>query len=306
MLALGAARRLPGRAGETKVAACAGRRHRRSYVARLAFAPYRHRAATELTIAGVWQRRLPRCARRLPATSTTLAALYEASYGELPLVECAPRRTGAPGWPQNRRRWRWRIVVAGWWPTPRSRRRSRWRAACRRGTPPTRARRAGYALRWQRIRGRRGAAHRPAALAAHLVGTGRAPAGRHGADPCRAGQRGCALAGVVDLPPCLRRWCPRSSGGCIILKVGSRYAGWAATCASRSATERITLACYSGQRDLTIDGSRPADLRAAPSRAARTCTAAPGYRSAADLRATGSLACDDTALGLIDVLFPCC
>ena len=28
------------------------------------------------------------------------------------------------------------------------------------------------------------------------------------------------------------------------------------------------------------------------------------YRAAADLRATGGLACDDTALGLIDALFP--
>jgi hypothetical protein len=29
-----------------------------------------------------------------------------------------------------------------------------------------------------------------------------------------------------------------------------------------------------------------------------------GYRSCADLRATRDLACDDTALGLLDVLFP--
>ncbi len=35
---------------------------------------------------------------------------------------------------------------------------------------------------------------------AHLVGAGRAPAGRRGADPCRA-RGGMALAGVVDLPP---------------------------------------------------------------------------------------------------------
>jgi hypothetical protein len=68
-------------------------------------------------------------------------------------------------------------------------------------------------------------------------------------------------------------------------------------------TERITLAFAEG-RATVIDGSRPADLRLRQITLPALAQLCLGYRVAADLRATGGLACDDSALGLLDVLFP--
>ena len=53
-----------------------------------------------------------------------------------------------------------------------------------------------------------------------------------------------------------------------------------------------------------IDGSRPADLRLRQITLPALAQLCLGYRAAADLRATGGLACDDSALGLLDALFP--
>jgi hypothetical protein len=53
-----------------------------------------------------------------------------------------------------------------------------------------------------------------------------------------------------------------------------------------------------------IDGSRPADLRLRQVTLPGLAQLLLGYRAAADLRASGDLACDDSALGLLDALFP--
>ena len=107
------------------------------------------------------------------------------------------------------------------------------------------------------------------------------------------------LAGVVDLPLLLEALVPEFERRL----ARSRYAGWSGHLRIEIETERITLAFAEG-RATVIDGSRPADLRlrqvALPA-LAQLCL---GYRVAADLRATGGLACDDSALGLLDVLFP--
>jgi hypothetical protein len=115
--------------------------------------------------------------------------------------------------------------------------------------------------------------------------------------PAHAGR--VALAGVVDLVGMLEALTPEIERRL----ARSRYAGWSGNLRIEIATERITLALESG-RAAVIDGSRPADVRlrqlALPA-LAQLCL---GYRAASDLRATGGLACDDSALGLIDALFP--
>jgi predicted N-acetyltransferase YhbS/ribosomal protein S18 acetylase RimI-like enzyme len=111
--------------------------------------------------------------------------------------------------------------------------------------------------------------------------------------------RHASLAGVVDLPGMLEALAPEFERRLAV----SRYAGWSGNLRVEIETERITLALDTG-RAAVIDGSRPTDVRlrqvALPA-LAQLCL---GYRAAADLRATGGLACDDSALGLIDALFP--
>jgi predicted N-acetyltransferase YhbS len=108
-----------------------------------------------------------------------------------------------------------------------------------------------------------------------------------------------ALAGVVDLPGMLEALAPEFERRL----AGSRYAGWSGNLRVEIETERVTLALAAG-RAMVIDGSRPADVRlrrvALPA-LAQLCL---GYRAAADLRATGGLDCDDSTLGLLDALFP--
>jgi hypothetical protein len=107
------------------------------------------------------------------------------------------------------------------------------------------------------------------------------------------------LAGVVDLPLMLEMLSHEFERRL----ARSRYAGWSGNLRVELETERITLALAEGRVEV-IDGSRPADLRlrqvALPA-LAQLCL---GYRAAADLRATGGLSCDDSALGLLDALFP--
>jgi hypothetical protein len=108
-----------------------------------------------------------------------------------------------------------------------------------------------------------------------------------------------ALAGVVDLPGILEALVPEFERRL----ANSRYAGWSGNLRVEIETERITVALADGHATV-IDGSRPADVRlrqiALPA-LAQLCL---GYRAVADLRATDGLACDDSALGLLDVLFP--
>ncbi|MFN8503194.1 sterol carrier protein domain-containing protein [Kouleothrix sp.] len=107
-----------------------------------------------------------------------------------------------------------------------------------------------------------------------------------------------ALAGVVDLPGLLAALAPELERRL----AASRYSGWGGSLRIELEAERVTLAFEHG-RATVFDGTRPADVRlrqvALPA-LAQLCL---GYRSAADLRATGELACDDAALGLIDALF---
>lgn len=107
------------------------------------------------------------------------------------------------------------------------------------------------------------------------------------------------IAGVVDLPLLLEALAPEFERRL----AGSRYTGWSGNLRLEIETERITLAFAEG-RATVIDGSRPADLRLRQVTLPALAQLCLGYRVAADLRATGGLACDDSALGLLDALFP--
>jgi hypothetical protein len=135
-------------------------------------------------------------------------------------------------------------------------------------------------------------AHVVARAALHLGG-----AARIAATPDEAGD--APLAGVVDLPGTLEALAPEFERRL----AASRYAGWSGNLRIEIATERITLAFAEG-RPAVIDGSRPADVRLRQVTLPALAQLCLGYRAAADLRATGGLACDDAALGLIDALFP--
>jgi hypothetical protein len=108
-----------------------------------------------------------------------------------------------------------------------------------------------------------------------------------------------ALAGVVDLPLLLAALAPEFERRL----ARSRYAGWSGNLRVEIETERITLALAAGHATV-IDGSRPADLRLRQVSLSGLVQLLLGYRAAADLRASGDLACDDSALGLLDALFP--
>lgn len=107
------------------------------------------------------------------------------------------------------------------------------------------------------------------------------------------------LTGVVDLPLLLEALVPEFDQRL----TRSRYAGWSGNLRLEIDTERITLAFATGHATV-IDGSRPADLRLRQITLPALAQLCLGYRVAADLRATGGLACDDAALGLLDALFP--
>lgn len=107
------------------------------------------------------------------------------------------------------------------------------------------------------------------------------------------------LAGVVDLPLLLEALVPEFERRL----AHSRYAGWSGNLRLEIDTERITLAFADGGATV-IDGSRPADLRLRQITLPALAQLCLGYRVAADLRASGGLACDDSALGLLDALFP--
>jgi hypothetical protein len=107
------------------------------------------------------------------------------------------------------------------------------------------------------------------------------------------------LAGVVDLPLLLEALAPELERR---LK-HSRYAGWSGNLRLELETERIVVAFADGRASV-IDGSRPADLRLRRMDLPALAQLCLGYRAVADLRATGGLDCDESALGLLDALFP--
>jgi hypothetical protein len=267
-------------------------------LAALGFAPYRFDGAVELDAATA----APAPSLR-PASEDDLedlAALYQVSYASLPLAEVR----AAPDW----RAWlgeaeaalaledaRGRVigyaaaVLAGY--------------AARLEIAEAAAADAGAArvlcaglLAWARQRGFDGV--RFALAPWHPV----ARAGLYaGGQPRLAASppAGAELAGVVDLPALLEALAPEFERRLAL----SRYAGWSGNLRIEIETERITLALDAG-RPSVIDGSRPADVRlrrvALPA-LAQLCL---GYRPVADLRATGELDYDDSALSLLDALFP--
>jgi predicted acetyltransferase len=106
------------------------------------------------------------------------------------------------------------------------------------------------------------------------------------------------LAGVVDLAALLDMLGPALTER---LRA-SRYAGWRGTVQIETEAERVALAAAG---NVTVaEGSQPADVRLRRVTLPACAQLCLGYRSAADLRATGELDCDDQALGLIDILFP--
>jgi hypothetical protein len=107
------------------------------------------------------------------------------------------------------------------------------------------------------------------------------------------------LAGVVDLSALLAVLAPEFERR---LK-RSRYAGWSGAVRLELATGRATLLAENG-RVAVVDGTRPADVRLRHVTLPAVAQLLLGYRSAADLRATAELDCDDIALGLLDGLFP--
>jgi hypothetical protein len=137
--------------------------------------------------------------------------------------------------------------------------------------------------------------HIVAQAALQLHGQARLSAPADGVD--RPGQ--AEIAGVVDLPLLLEALVPEFEQRL----ARSRYSGWSGNLRMEIDTERITLAFAEGRATM-IDGSRPADLRLRQVSLAALVQLCLGYRAAADLRATGGLACDDSALGLLDALFP--
>jgi len=137
--------------------------------------------------------------------------------------------------------------------------------------------------------------HTVAQAALHLNGTARLSAHATSGDQHGYDQ----IAGIVDLPLLLEALVPEFDRRL----ARSRYAGWSGTLRMEIETERITLAFTAG-RATVIDGSRLADLRLRQITLPALAQLCLGYRVAADLRATGGLACDDSALGLLDALFP--
>lgn len=107
------------------------------------------------------------------------------------------------------------------------------------------------------------------------------------------------LAGVVDLPGLLGQITPELERRLAL----SRYAGWEGSLRFELAAERVTLVFAQG-RAAVFDGTRPADIRLRQVELPALAQLCLGYRTAADLRATGELNCDDTVLGLIDAIFP--
>lgn len=107
------------------------------------------------------------------------------------------------------------------------------------------------------------------------------------------------LAGVVDLPGALQALAPELTARL----ARSRYAGWSGRLSVELAGEQAGLRAAGG-RVVLDDPPQPPDLRLRSVSLPALAQLCLGYRSAADLRAEGGLACDDTALGLIDALFP--
>lgn len=106
-------------------------------------------------------------------------------------------------------------------------------------------------------------------------------------------------AGIIDTPTLLTALTPELTHRL----AHSRYRGWSGTLRIESTTDQTTLVSINGHISIT-NSTSAADLflqNVTLPALAQLCL---GYRSASDLRATSELTCDDTALGLLDTLFP--
>ena len=112
---------------------------------------------------------------------------------------------------------------------------------------------------------------------------------------------GSMLAGVVELAALLDMLGPALTER---LRA-SRYADWRGVVQIETETtvERVALVVVAGNVTIASDAP-PADVRFRRVLLPACAQLCLGYRSAADLRATGELDCDDQVLGLIDTLFP--
>ncbi|MCG8351487.1 MAG: GNAT family N-acetyltransferase [Chloroflexales bacterium] len=107
------------------------------------------------------------------------------------------------------------------------------------------------------------------------------------------------LAGIVRLSGALAMLTPELERRLAL----SHYAGWSGTIQIELETGRIILTFQDGRVAISND-SRAFDLRLRKVKVPALAQLCLGYRAPADLRATGDLDCDDTALSLFDVLFP--
>lgn len=255
----------------------------------LGLAPFRHRAETHLPA-------LPPGARALrtagPEDLEALAALYDACYTALPLqaVRAAPDWRA---WLEQRVAWvlddqRGRSVAYATRTDPADSAPVQEAAAADAGT----ARSLLAALASQRpCRLTLPPRHRVTLAALQL-----------GGQTCirAAPQNGPqTLAGVVDLPGALQALAPELTSRL----ARSRYAGWSGRLSIEVGGEHAGLRAVGGQL-APDDPQQPPDLRLRLVTLPALAQLCLGYRGAADLRAEGGLACDDTALGLIDALFP--
>ncbi|MEM8534547.1 MAG: hypothetical protein AAGF95_27130 [Chloroflexota bacterium] len=107
------------------------------------------------------------------------------------------------------------------------------------------------------------------------------------------------LAGVIDLSMALRALQTELEHRLSM----SHYATWNGSIQVVLARQQITLAVANGQ--ITIaEEIAPAQIWVHLRSLAATAQLLLGYRTSADLRANGMLQCTDTALGLLDILFP--
>jgi hypothetical protein len=112
-------------------------------------------------------------------------------------------------------------------------------------------------------------------------------------------QEHAPLAGVLDLAGIFAQLLPV----CERRLAGSRYDRWSGTLGIAMHHEQIVLVFTNGQAML-LSGTNASDVWLRRVSLGGLAQLLLGYRSCADLRATRDLACDDTALGLLDVLFP--
>jgi predicted N-acetyltransferase YhbS len=107
------------------------------------------------------------------------------------------------------------------------------------------------------------------------------------------------LAGVLDVSEALDQLVPELASRL----ASSRYAGWEGVVRLETEGDWVGIA-FEGSNASVIAGSVAADLRLRRVSLTGLAQLLLGHRAVSDLRATGDLSCDDTALGLLEAVFP--